>query len=372
MSDEDSAIEKPNGFDISKLDVEMTDEERKATAKKLHRQFKDLSSGLGGVDTAQNSAFGLAASNVFADMARQSEQLKRIVDPAGLSHLKLGLGPSVFDIAPSLLDGFTLDSPFNRLAADMERQSKIFGNMSLGIDRQLGVVESILRDFGSSYALGITRALDLPRIGDTFAALDIGKYGRIFENVNTLRSLGLGSEFGARFSVLATGLTKQMQALGQIGSIAATAQVGLGLSANIEEMLARTIAAQDALAEQEQAPFDETARQRIARQVQLLCNITTILSFFLIVALEIEDRLSYDEGAVIRANTETMEQLQVSIDTLTSQLQDMTAAQEEATKQDRAADDAITDLLREIADSLADQPETEGLDPELRTPPGNL
>lgn len=369
MTDEESSDEKPKGFDISKLNFEMNDEERKAAGKKLHRQFKELSSGLGGIGAAHKATLGIGASGIFADMARQSEQLKRIVDPAGLNQLKLGIDPAAFGIAPSLLDSFKVDSPFGRLAADMERQSKIFDSLSLGIDRQLGLMPSIMRDFESSYALGLTRALNLPRIGDAFAALDIGRYGRIFDNVNALRGLGLGSEFGDRFSILTTGLTEQMQAFGQIGSIAAAAQIGLGLSGNIEEMLARTIAAQEALAEQEQAPVDETTRQRIARQLQLLCNIITILSFFMMVALEIEDRLSDSENAAIRANTETMTQMQASIESLTSQLQGMTAAQEESTEQDKAADAAITDLLREIADSLADQSETEGSDPETKLPP---
>jgi len=257
------------------------------------------------------------------------------------------------------------------LAADLERQSKIFDSLSLGIDKQLGLMSRIVRDFESSYALGVARALNLTRIGDTFAALDIGKYGRIFDNANTLRGLGLGADFGHRFSILATGLTEQIQVLGQIGSIAAAAQIGLGLSGSIEQMLARTIAAQEALAEQEQAPVDETARQRLARQLQLLCNIIAILSFFMMVALELEDRLSDDEDAAIRANTQTMEQMQVSIDALTSQLQEVTAAQEAATEQDRVADMAITELLKEIADSLADRVDTGEPDTDAEPPPAD-
>lgn len=353
MSD-DSDDEKPKGFDISKLGVEMSDEERQAADKRLNRQFKDLSSGVGSIGAAQKAALGLGASGIFADMARQSEQLRRIVDPVGLHSLTMGLDQASFGLSPSILDSLKIDSPFARMAADMERQSKIFDNLSLGIDRQLGLMPSIVRDFESSYALGVTRALDLSRIGATFAAMDIGKYGRIFDSVNALRGLGLGPEFGDRFTILASGLTEQMQAVGQIGSIASAAQIGLGLSGSIEEMLARTIAAQEALAEQEQAPVDETTRQRLARQLHLLASICAILSFFMWVALEIEDRLSEDEDAAIRANTETMEQMQLSIDALTSQLQEVTAAQEAATEQDKAADAAIANLLREIADSLAD------------------
>ena len=314
----------------------------------------------------------LGASGVFADMASQAERLNRIVDPIGLRNLTMGIDRAPLGIPQSILDSLHVDSPFGRLAADMESQTKMFDSLSLGIDRQMGLVPSILRDIESSYALGITRALDLPRIGDTFAALDIGSYGRIFDNANALRGLGLGVEFGDRFSTLATSLTEQMQALGQIGSIAAAAQIGLGLSGNIEDMLARTIAAQEALAEQEQAPVDETTRQRLSRQLQLLCNIITILSFFMMVALEIEDRLSDDEDAAIRANTETMQQMQSSINALTSQLREVTAAQETATEQDRATDAAITDLLREIADSLSDQEEMEGQQAGAHTPPADL
>ncbi|MGH1412124.1 MAG: hypothetical protein ACRBB0_01430 [Pelagimonas sp.] len=369
MSNE-SDDEKPKGFDISKLGVGMSDEERKAADKRLHRQFKDLSSGVGSIGAAQKAALGLGASGIFADMARQSEKLRRIVDPVGLHNLTMGLDQASFGLSPSILDSLKIDSPFARLAVDMERHSKIFDSLSLGIDRQLGLMPSIIRNFESNYALGVTQALDLPRIGATFAALDIGKYGRIFDSVNALQGLGLGPEFGDRFGILATGLTEQMQALGQIGTIASAAQIGLGLSGSIEEMLARTIAAQEALAEQEQAPVDETTRQRLARQVHLLASIFAILSFFMMVALEIEDRLSDDEDAAIRANTATMEQMQLSIDALTSQLQEVTAAQDAATEQDRAVDAAIADLLREIADSLADQdPKESELD--AGPPPAN-
>lgn len=362
MSDEDSGDKKSKGVDLAKLGVEMSDEARKATEKKLRRKFKDLSSGVGSLAAAHKASLGLGSSGVFADLARQSVDLKQIVDPVGLRSLTMGIDPASFGMSKSILDSLKVNSPFGPLAADMERQSKIFKSLSVGNERQLGLMPSILRDFGSSYALGITRALDLPRIGDTFAALDIGKYGHIFDNANALRGLWLGPEFGDRFNILASGLTEQMQALGQIGSVATAVQFGLGLSGNIEEMLAQTIAAQEALAELEEAPVDETTRQRIARQLQLLCSIITILTFFMMVALEIEDRLSDDKDAAIRANTETMEQMQVSLDALTSQLQEVTAAQEAATEQDRVADAAIANLLREIADSLSDQEKTEGLE----------
>jgi len=370
MNDEDSDREKPKGFDISKLGVEINDEDRKAADKRLRRQLGDMSPSLG-IGAAQKAALGLGTSGVFADMARESEQLSRIVDPLGLRGMTAGLDRATFGFSQSIVDNLKIESPFARLASDMKRQSEIFGSLSLGIDQQFRLMPDILRDFESGYALGVTRSLDLPRIGGALAALDIGKYGRIFDNANALRGLGLGSDFGDRFSILATGLTEQMRALGQIGSILGTAQIGLGLSGNIEGMLARTIAAQEALAEQEQAPVDETTRRRLARQLQVMCNIITILSFFMMVALEIEDRLSGDEDAAIRANTETMGQMQVSINALTSQLQEVTAAQEAATEQDRATDAAIAELLKEIARSLAVQADTGGPETDAESSPAD-
>jgi hypothetical protein len=70
VNDEDSSDDKPKGFDISKLNLEMNDEERKAADKMLHRQFKDLSSGLGGIGAAHKATLGLGALGTFADKGR--------------------------------------------------------------------------------------------------------------------------------------------------------------------------------------------------------------------------------------------------------------------------------------------------------------
>lgn len=357
MSDEDIGNEKPKGFDISKLGEEMSDDERKEVDERLRRQLKKLSYGLDSIGVAQKVALGFNASGALADIARYSEQLRQIAGSADPRILNMALDQASFRVPKSVLDSLNFGGALARFSADIERKFKTFSSLSLGIEKQLNLMPNIMRDFESSYVLGITRALDLNRIGNTFAALDIGKYGRILNNADALRGLSLGEDFGNRFSVVATGLTEQMQALSQIGSITTAAHIGLGLSGSIEQMLARTIAAQEALAEQEQAPADETTRQKLERQLQLLANICTILAFFLMVALEIEDRLSDDKDAAIRANTEPMQQMQVSIDALTSQLQEVIAAQEAATEQDSVADTAIIELLKEIADTLADQAE---------------
>ena len=302
---------------------------------------------------ARVSGTHLSAAQRVADSVASIQnverQLVRIADSTRLSNT-IGLNQAAYQ---SIMESMTVGSLFSRISADLERHSRMFESVSARVNTQLGILPDVMRRFESTYALGMTRALDLPQIGVAFAALDMGQYARIFENANTLRGLGLDAGFGGRFGYIATGLTEQMQALSQISNIA-SAQLDLGLSSNIHEMLARTLAAQEALAEQEKTPIDETTRQRISRQLQLLCNIITILSFFMMIALEIEDRLS-DGNEAIRANTETMQQMQGSIDILTTQLKEMTASQEAATEQDRAADAAIADLLTQIADSLSNQ-----------------
>ena len=148
MSDEDSDNEKPEGFDISKLGVAMNDEEHKAADRRLPRQLKDLSFGLG-IGAAQKAALGLGAPGVFADLARQAEQLRRITDPFGLRGLSTGIDLATLGVSPSILDRLKTDSPFARLASDMERQSRILGGLSLDIDRQFRLMPGILREFES-------------------------------------------------------------------------------------------------------------------------------------------------------------------------------------------------------------------------------
>ena len=405
MGDEDSGDDKEvpkRRLDISKLGLEMSDEKR-ASAQSGEQEAVGRLADVHGLRAAQKALAGIthgtgltaaqeavtrlvdphglsAAQEAMASMSgvhlsaaqraadgissihnvqRQIDsmrslerQLVRVADSARLSSI-IGLGKAPVGAYQSIMESLTVGSLFSRITEDIERHSRIFESISSRISRQLGILPDVMRGFESTYALGITRALDLPHIGAAFAALNVGQYERIFDNANTFRGLGLDAEFGGRLGYIATGLTEQMQALGQIDSIA-SARFGLGLSNNIHEMLARTLAAQEALAEQERAPIDETTRQRISRQLQLLCNIITILSFFMMIALEIEDRLS-DDDAAIRANNETMQQMQGSIDSLTTQLKEMTAGQEAATEQDRVADAAITDLLTQIADSLSSQ-----------------
>jgi hypothetical protein len=66
-----------------------------------------------------------------------------------------------------------------------------------------------------------------------------------------------------------------------------------------------------------------------------------------------------DNTAAIEENTQAIEQMRGSFDLLADQLTRMHVVQEEADKNERAADVAIIEILREISDTLADQTDVE-------------
>ncbi len=61
MSDEHSDDEKPKGFDISKLGVEMSDEERAVAGERLREQFKELTEGSAVMNDALRGIGGVSA-----------------------------------------------------------------------------------------------------------------------------------------------------------------------------------------------------------------------------------------------------------------------------------------------------------------------
>lgn len=355
MNDEEGSDEKSKRIDISGMGKDMSDEKFLAAHKRLISQLNGLSSDLSGIGAAQKSMLGLRTLGSLTDIARQSEQLRQIADPFGLRAFTTAVDQATFGVSQSFLNSVKVDGAFAQLAVEIERQSKFFRSLSLDIDNPLGLMPSILRDLGTSIGLGVTRALDLPSMGATFAALDIGKYGQIFDSAIASRRLGLGPEFGEQFSIISVGLSQQMQTIGQIGTIASTAQIGLGLSGNIEEMLARTIAAQDALVEEYRAAAGNAEIEAVFhRRNATISTIINLLMFLLALALQIEERMT-DRDEAVRANTEAVRSLQQSFESMATQMERMQIHAVSASEEDQAADAAITDLLREIANNLAEQ-----------------
>lgn len=374
MSDDEGGDEQSKGIDPLNTRKDKSGELCKNAAALPRVQFTNALPKLDSIGAAYQAILGSSAASVFADMARQSERFKQIVDPIGLRSINLCKDLASIAAQQSVFDSLKINA-FSRMAVDLERQLEILKSQSLRINRHFAMTQQInlnfLKSIERSYALGTIPALNLPRIGESFATLDIGKYGRIIDSEIARRGLGLDADFGSRFINLAKDLTEQMQALGQYNGAAGAAKINFDRYSSLEQMLGRAIAAQAALAEKDQTPIDEAAHINRDRQLQFLSNIVTILTFLLMIALQVEDRLRDDKDAAIRANTEAMEQMKFSIDALKSQLRDVTASQVATTEQDKETDAAIIKLLTEIADSLTDRTDTIGPDGESETPLGD-
>ncbi|MFV0475556.1 MAG: hypothetical protein ACK5MQ_15300 [Pikeienuella sp.] len=131
----------------------------------------------------------------------------------------------------------------------------------------------------------------------------------------------------------------------------------------------RTLAHQETLIEQQRQLSEQAAdapprRQTlIAERLTIIAAIATILQFFILIALLIEERMiggdpaTLANTAAIERNTQAIGQMRGSFDALADQLERMRAIQEEAGDEEKAADEAIAEILREIASMLADQAE---------------
>lgn len=120
-------------------------------------------------------------------------------------------------------------------------------------------------------------------------------------------------------------------------------------------MLARSIAAQEALVDEyREAAKDAKVEAAFHRRYATISMVINILMFLLAFALQIEERIT-DKDEAVRANTEAVRELQQSFDGMATQMKRMNDLQESASADEQAADAAIADILREIADSLADQ-----------------
>lgn len=397
MSKDDSDEEKPKGFDISKLDVEMNDDERAAMDERLKEQLKELADGkavmaralqgIGGltaVEKAMQSANSLQDAINASGLGRVQDHIDAITGKGFVAEMFLA-EDRMRDLLPdiqahtsalaalpdyaahtsaiqSAIDAITeLPEPWGdvygltaatRLAEEMRRQQALyFEPVSFFADIQGGAIADIRQS---------VQAMVLPRL-DIMDSLGIGRMADAFGAANVYQSLGLGSDYDTQMRVITSSLNGHIEALAS-AQAARDAMFPSSLTDAIESLLARSLAAQEAmLAEYRESASDAKTEARFNRRMVTLATIINVLMFFMTVVLNIEDRLA-DEDAVARENTEAVLQMRQSFDEMSRQVQRMNEMQEAATEQDRAADAAIADLLREIANSLIDQAGSGGHD----------
>lgn len=293
--------------------------------------------GIGAVSKAHRSVMDSFRVGSLADM---------IGSQGALAALSPSLGLVKTDAFAGLLEGVRA------------RQSALGSAIEAYMDQQRAQAERITElmealamprinpasfGIGSALALGETNAFRIAGLTPDYADQYRSIFGAVNENISAFAGLGT-----------ANGFVLQPDLVGGIGSL-----------------LERAFEQQKALLEQQRQLVEQTADaqpktpSRLEQQLYMLAAIVAVLQFFILMALEIEERMlsgdpvTLENTAAIEDNTQAIEQMRDSFDVLAGQLERMRVVQEEAGEEERAADAAIAEILREIADTLADQAEGE-------------
>ncbi|MGB3466552.1 MAG: hypothetical protein WBA74_14830, partial [Cyclobacteriaceae bacterium] len=366
------------------------------------------------VDLAKLAGNGTAAGR----LRKQMKAMEAFENPAGLRALRATLGPTsaiqkmmephraVIDATRILPDAYKMPeiSGINVIGEAHRRITDAFrvgsfadmiGNQgvlaalapSLGImktDDFTGVLEgirarqSVLGSVVEAYmdqqraqaerTKGMVEALAMPRIDP--ARLSISS-ALALSDTNAFRIAGLTTDYAEQYRFIFGAVNERIGALARIGAVANTFALQPDLVGGIGSLLERALAQQQALLEQqrqlaEQAADAQPRRQTlIAERIGIINAIVSVLWITLCTYIIFEERLAGGDSvalantAAIEENTRIIEQVRQSFDGLADQLERMHAVQEEAGEKEKAADEAIAEILREIADTLADQVEGE-------------
>lgn len=395
--DENGGLHRPKGFDFSKLEVEMSEEERAAADERLREQFKDLSEGSANIRDALRGIGGISAlHDAMAHVNNFQDALKAV----GLDSLR---GADIFRDHMSGLTGAGVDRFMAEQAAMEEARKTALGVLPAGymdiltgsaamekaqiaalgvfpegyMDHLLGAQTAASRlmeemrenhrfmfqhvDMFADTRRSIEAATSfdlnsvlIPRMNFFNEALSINRIGSALAAADAASVLGLHPDFNNEILTATSLISEQVSAF-NFAREAASAALRLGLPERLEEMLARSIAAQEALVDEyREAAKDAKVEAVFHRRNATISMIINILMLLLALTLQIEERLT-DPDEAVRANTEAVRELQQSFDDMAAQMQRMNDLQVSASAEEQAADGAIADLLREIADSLAGQ-----------------
>jgi hypothetical protein len=98
MSDEDSDDGKPKGFDISKLGVEMSDEERAAADERMREQFKELTEGSA---VMANALRGVGGASALQGAMGSVNSLQNAIKASGIGEIHEQVSEAMSGLATS-------------------------------------------------------------------------------------------------------------------------------------------------------------------------------------------------------------------------------------------------------------------------------
>lgn len=210
----------------------------------------------------------------------------------------------------------------------------------------------------------MAEALAMPRVDP--ARLGIGSALALGET-NVFKLAGLKRDYVDDFRSATAALNERIQAFAGLGSAVEAFALRPDLVSGIGSLLERALAQQESLLEQQRQLAEQAAAARprrqtlLAERLTIIAAIVTILQFWIFIALQIEERMTGGDPATL-ANTAAVEQntlaigkMRGSFEALSDQLEQMRTAQVDAGEAESAADAGIGEILREIADTLADK-----------------
>ncbi|EAP83943.1 hypothetical protein [Sulfitobacter sp. EE-36] len=205
------------------------------------------------------------------------------------------------------------------------------------------------------------------QIGSVVAGLNFDRYGSIFKRVSVDRIIG------TEFQLASQRLSEQIRSFHE----ATIPKIDLGLTANIGELLARSLSAQEALLDAQRA-FVESQRDagaaskaeaRFHRRMAYFTALISILTFFWMIAHDLEER--FEGSNEERADRVELAQMREAFVVMGEQLEELRQVEEERAEgegaeaaREAAADAELAAIMREIADGLRDAEEPpEGASP---------
>lgn len=294
-------------------------------------------------------ALALPDVSAFSGMTAFADQF-RIERDAFTQARNLALG----GLPEDFLDAITgpAAGAASQLFQDMREQSSL-------INQHMDMFKDMRRALEASSLFDLTKAVNIPRFGSGIEALGIGRMGSAIEAANAAHMLGLTPTFHDEFRSVTAALADQATAFARVRDLTSVAALNFDLAGSLEAMLARSLAAQEALLEEHKSTaVDAKAEAAFHRRVATIQVIISILTLFLTIALQLEARLS-DGDAAVRANTEALVEMRNSFDAMAAQLEAMQETQESETQRQDAADAEIAGILRGIAKTLSDQAEAD-------------
>lgn len=253
------------------------------------------------------------------------------------------------------------------LKAMTERHALFVETIQTAIANQQRPYADILerqRESASSIAKAMETYRDsMPniQIGSVVAGLDFDRFSTVFERLNLDRMIG------SEFRNLSERLAEQVAGYRSAVTIS---KIDMGLSANIGDLLARSLEVQEALLEEQRAFYAEQreavevakAEARFNRRLTYFNTLIVVLTFFWTIAVHLEARMA--EDGQTKADYAEIVRMREAIETVSEQLEELQQVEEERAEREdteavreAAADAELAAIMRDIADGLRDAEE---------------